>query len=69
MFAINLERSVVTLAVMAGLLAVAGPASAQGADRVGATGLKFETEVTDTVRLSPALDEDRRFARVGRPVS
>ena len=49
MFAINLKRSVVTLAVMAGLFAVAGPASAQGGDRVGATELKYETEVTDYV--------------------
>jgi hypothetical protein len=30
MFTINLKRSVGALAVMAGLLAVAGPASAQG---------------------------------------
>jgi hypothetical protein len=59
MFGINLKRSVVTLAVMAGLLAVAGPASSQGGDRVGATGLKFETEVTDYVRLSTASDVDR----------
>jgi hypothetical protein len=52
MSATNLKRSVVTLAVMAGLLAAAGPASAQGGDRVGTTGLKYETEVTDYVLLS-----------------
>jgi hypothetical protein len=56
---INLKRSVVTLAVMTGLLAVAGPASAQGGDRVGATGLKFDTDVVDYVRLSTASDVDR----------
>jgi hypothetical protein len=56
---INLKRSVVTLAVMAGLLAVAGPASAQGGDRVGATGLKFDTDVVDHVRLGTASDLDR----------
>ena len=56
MFTINLKRSVGTLAVMAGLLAVAGPASAQGGDRVGATGLKMDTEITDYVRLSTASD-------------
>ena len=59
MFGINLKRSVVTLAVMAGLLAVAGPASAQGGDRAGATGLKFETKVTDYARLNTASDGDR----------
>jgi hypothetical protein len=59
MFGIDLKRSAVTLAVMAGLLAVAGPASAQGGDRVGATGLKYETEVTDYLRLSTASDGNR----------
>ena len=59
MFGIDLKRSVVTLAVMSGLLAVAGPAGAQGGDRARATGLKFETEVTDYVRLSTASDGNR----------
>jgi hypothetical protein len=59
MFGIDLKRSVVSLAVMAGLLAVAGPASAQGGDRAGATTLKFETEVTDYVRLGTASDGNR----------
>ena len=59
MVAINLKRLVVTLAVMAGLLAVAGPAGAQGGDRVGATGVKYETEVTDYVPRSPGTDIHR----------
>jgi hypothetical protein len=58
-FRSSLKRSVASLAIMAGLLALAGPASAQGVD-LGATGLKFETEVVDYVRLSTAPDSQRQ---------
>ena len=54
MFGIDLKRSAVTLAAMAGLLVVAGPAGAQDSNRGGATGLKYDTEVTDYVRLNTA---------------
>ena len=60
----KLKRAILALAVTAGLLAVAGPASAQGGDRVGAASLKYETEVTDYVRLSSASDGHQ-----GGPVS
>jgi hypothetical protein len=56
MFSTNLKRPALALAVTAGLLAVAGPASARGGDRVGATSLKVDTEITDYVRLSTASD-------------
>ena len=65
----KLKRPALALAVTAGLLAVAGPASAHVGidddfiDRV-ATGLKYETEVTDYVRLGTASDGHQ-----GSPVS
>jgi hypothetical protein len=43
MFRINLKRSIATISVIASALAVAGPASASST----ATGLKYDTEVTD----------------------
>jgi hypothetical protein len=72
MFSTNLNRPLLALAVTAGLLAVAGPASAQiGPASMGvttphpgskapanATGLKSDTEITDYVRLSTASDVD-----------
>jgi hypothetical protein len=64
MFSNKLKRPALALAVTAGLLAVAGPASAQGGDRVGATSLKYETEVTDYVRPTTASDGQQ-----GSPVS
>jgi hypothetical protein len=53
-FSSSLKRSAASLAIMAALLAVAGPASAQGVDRVDAAGLKFDTDICDYVRLSTA---------------
>jgi hypothetical protein len=96
MFSNKLKRPLLALAVTAGSLAVAGPASAQigpatmgnatasivvydyegtavqqvpkgrsiwapgdgSGDVAGPTGLKFETEITDYVRLSTASDVD-----------
>ena len=62
MFGINPKRSVVPVAVMAALTAVAGPASAQGGDRIHVTSAlagPVSLQVGDWVRTTTLkLDTD-----------
>ena len=76
MFSINLKRSIATVAVIVGALAVAAPVSASSTplqnsqaefmdytddallDSGRATGLKFETEVTDYLQRRTASGID-----------